>query len=159
MTTRIGENTVVTGLAPVALSSVTPDYVSLKNWGRCQVVIALDCGGSTAASTISLLQATAVAGTGEKALGFTTYWYNTDTAAGDTLTKGTASSDTFDTGDTDNKNELYVIDVDASDLDAANDFDCLSVSVGDAANTDGAVLYILSEPRYGETAPKTAITD
>ena len=99
-------------------------------------------------SAITLKQATAVAGTSEKALAFTTYWSNIDTGAGDTLSEATASSNTFTTDATNSKNLMYVLEVDADDLDIDNGFDCVRVGTGNATAATVTVLYILSQPRY-----------
>jgi hypothetical protein len=52
--------------------AVAGDYLSLKNAGKCMVEISL--GSITTSVTIQLRQATAVAGTGVKALNFTHVW-------------------------------------------------------------------------------------
>lgn len=149
----------VTGLAPITPSSSTPDYVSMKAYQHLTVVILVDNGATVTGSAITLKQATAVAGTGEKALAFTKMYANTDTGAGDALTETTVSSNTFTTDTTDNKNLMYVIEVDAESLDRANSFDCVRAGTADAANTVLSVLYILSNARYAGATPLTAITD
>ena len=160
MTKRIVDQMkVVTGLAPITPSTSTPDYVSLKDYTHLTAVILVDNATTVTGSAITLKQATAVAGTGEKALEFDYVWANTDTAAGDALTKTAVTSDTFTTDDTDAKNLMYVIEVDASDLDTANSFDCVRVGTADAANTVLSVCYILGGARYPQATPPTAITD
>lgn len=148
---------IVTGFAPAVPSSSTPDYVSLKNYEKLTVIIIADNATSVTGSAITLKQATAVAGSGEKALAFDTMYANEDTAAGDTLTETAVSSDTFTTDDTDNKNLLYVIEVDAEDLDTENGFDCVRVGTGNAAASAIGVIYILWGQRYS-TQP-SAIVD
>lgn len=150
---------VVTGLAPITPSSSTPDYVSLKGHQKCSVIICVDNGATVTGSAITLKQASAVAGTGEKALAFTTYYANTDTGAADTLTATTASSNTFTTDTTNNKNLLYVLEVDADDLDTDNNFDCVRAGTANAANTVVCVVYVLHGQRYGSGIATSAITD
>lgn len=135
------------------------DYVSLKGYDRCTIVIAVDNAATVTGGAITLKQATAVAGTGEKALGFDYMWANTDTGASDTLTETAVTSDTFTTDTTDNKNLLYVIEVKASDLDVANGFDCLRVDSLLMANAVGFVQYILHDSRYASPVAISAITD
>jgi len=135
------------------------DYVSLKNFDRCTIVIAVDNATTVTGGAITLKQATAVAGTGEKALSFAKMWANTDVAAADTLTETAVTSDTFTTATTDNKNLLYVIEVKASDLDVANGFDCLRVDSLLMANAVGFVQYILHGARYASPLAVSAITD
>lgn len=149
---------IVTGLAPITPSTSTPDYVSLKNHERVTAIICVDNGTTVTGSAITLKQATAVAGTGEKALGFSWVQANTDTAAGDTLTATAVTSDTFTTDTTNAKNLLYVVDVDARSLDIENDFDCFRVGTADAANMVLSVVYVLAPSRYAGSA-QTAVAD
>lgn len=135
------------------------DYVSLKGYSKCTIVIAVDNATTVTGGAITLKQATAVAGTGEKALAFSTMYANTDTGASDTLTETAVTSNTFTTDTTDNKNLLYVIEVDADDLDVANGFDCLRVDSLLMANAVGFVQYILHGPRYAAPIATSAITD
>lgn len=139
---------IVTGLAPITPSSSTPDYVSMKLYKHLTAIILCDNATTVTGSAITLKQATAVAGTSEKALALTTYWANTDTDAGDTLSEATASSNTFTTDATNNKNLMYVLEVDADDLDLDNGFDCVRVGTGNATASVISVTYILSQPRY-----------
>lgn len=147
------------GLVAGATTGGDCDYVSLKGYDRCTVVIAVDNATTVTGGAVTLKQATAVAGTSEKALGFAKYWANTDVGAADTLTETTATSDTFTTDTTDNKNQLYVIEVKASDLDVANGFDCVRVDVASMANAVEGVFYILHGSRYASPAAISAITD
>lgn len=149
---------VVQGLAPTTPSTSTPDYVSLKNYRRLTAIISVDNGNTVTGSAITLKQATAVAGTAEKALAFGTVYANEDTGASDALVATAVTSDTFTTDTTNAKNLLYVIEVDASTLDLANGFDCVRVGTGDAANTVLGVTYILHGARQQGTLP-SAIVD
>ena len=135
------------------------DYVSLKGYERMTIVIAVDNATTVTGGAVTLKQATDVAGTSEKALGFSTMWANTDVAASDTLTETAVTSDTFTTNTTDNKNLMYVIELDAADLDVANGFDCVRVDVLLMANAVGFVQYILHGSRYSSPVAISAITD
>ena len=135
------------------------DYVSLKGYERATIVIAVDNATTVTGGAITLKQATAVAGTSEKALAFASYFANIDTGASDTLTETTATSNTFTTDTTDNKNLLYVIEVHAADLDVANGFDCLRVDSLLMANAVGFVQYILHGARQASPLAISAITD
>lgn len=134
------------------------DYVSMKNFDRCTIVISVDNATTVTGGAITLKQATAVAGTSEKALAFDKMYANTDVAAGDTLTETAVTSNTFTTDTTDNKNLMYVIEVKAEDLDVANGFDCLRVDSLLMANAVGNVLYIMHGARNNPQAV-SAITD
>ncbi len=149
----------VTGLDSIVPSSSTPDYVSLKNYGHFTAVILVKNATTVTGSAITLKQATAVAGTSEKALAFTKVWSNIDTGATDTLVETTVSSNTFTTDSTNSKNLMYVIEVDAAELDTANGFDCIRVGTANATAATVTVLYVLSNPRYAGATPPAAITD
>ncbi len=146
-------------IGALATTNGVCDYVSLKGYAGCLVKIFVDNATIVTGGAITLKQATAVAGTGEKALAFASMWANTDTAAGDTLTETAVTSNTFTTATTDNKNLMYVIDVKADDLDVANGFDCLRVDSLLMANAVGVVVYELYGARYAGTADISAITD
>ena len=135
------------------------DYVSLKGYERATILIQVDNATTVTGAAITLKQATAVAGTSEKALAFGTMWANTDCGAADTLTETTVTGNTFTTDTTDNKNLMYVIEVAADDLDVAGGFDCIRVDSLLMANAVGAVTYILHGARYASPVAVAAITD
>jgi hypothetical protein len=149
---------IVVGCPPAALATTAGDgdYVSLKNYRRCTMLLAVDNGATVTGGVITLLQATAVDGTGAKALAFTKMWANTDVAAGETLTETAVTSNTFTTSTTDNKNLLYVIEVTSEMLDVAGGFDCVRIDSASMANAVGCVIYVLDGPRYSGAA---SITD
>lgn len=148
---------IVAGLCPITPSTSTPDYVSLKGYERVTAIVMVDNATTVTGSAITLKQATAVAGTSEKALSFSKAWRNIDIDAADTLSEFAVSSDTFTTDATNNKNLLYVMEVKAEDLDVNNGFDCFRVGTGNATAAVLSVLYILSGPKFGTAA--SAITD
>ena len=151
---------VVTGLAPILPSSSTPDYVSLKGHHKFTAIIVVDNAATVTGSAITLKQATDVAATAEKALAFATMHANIDTAASDTLVLTTVTSDTFTTTTVDNKNAIYVVEVEASDLDINGGFDCVRVGTGNATAAVLSVTYILWPAKYGAgAASPTALTD
>jgi len=148
----------VVAAAGLLLTSTLGDttYVSLKGYQRCQIIISIADGTTVTGSTITLKQATAVAGTSEKALAFTRMLANTDYAASKTMVETAVTSNTFTTQTTNSKDSLYIIDVDASDLDVANGFDCLRVDgTGHAATASRGVvvLYNLYGARYSGASP------
>lgn len=151
---------VVEGLAPVVPSSSTPDYISLKDVESVDVLIHVKNATTVTGSAITLHQATTVAGGSVKALAFTTYYRNIDTAASDALTKQTAVSNTFTTDATNSKNLMYRIPVDPASLDVANGFDCIRAGTGDATAATVSVYY-LCKLKYGGnvTIQPSLITD
>ena len=141
-----------------ALTTTVGDttYVSMKNYARAQVIIDVTNASTVTGGTVTLKQATAVAGTSEKALAFTRMLANTDYAASKAMTETAVTSNTFTTQTTNSKDSLYIIEVDSQDLDSANNFDCIRVDgTGHAAtNSRGCVvLYNLFGARYNGANP------
>jgi hypothetical protein len=126
-------------------------YVSLKGYRRLQIVISIADGTTVTGSTITLKQATSVAGAGEKALAFTRMLANVDYAASKAMTETAVTSNTFTTQTTNSKQSMYIIDVDADSLDVANGFDCVRLDgTGHAATAPlgVVVVYNLYGARY-----------
>ena len=149
---------VVMGIAPLDLQTArNGDYVSLKNAAHCTIVVVKGQGTDGDDPTFTLQQASDVAGTGAKNLAtIDEYWEKEENAANLEATGAwtrvtqTAAA-TVSPGDPSAQSAaLYVFEVDAADLDVANNFDCIRLNVGDtgAAAQLGAVLYILSGLRY-----------
>lgn len=152
------EAKIVNLLAPAAdAAGRTSAYVSLKNAHKAFVVVHLN-QGNAATVLLSLLQASAVAGTGSKAGPTTRIWANLDTAASDALARATdAATYTTDAGV---KLKIVVFEIDPAALDVANGFDCIGISTGasNAANITAAVAY-LTPLRYPAASPPTAVVD
>lgn len=148
----------VVAAAGLLLTSTLGDttYVSMKGYSRCQIIISIADGTTVTGSTITLQQATAIAGTNEKPLAFTRMLANTDYAASKTMTETAVTSNTFTTQTTNSKDSVYIIDVDASDLDVANGFDCIRVDgTGHAATASRGVvvIYNLYGAKYSGASP------
>lgn len=133
-------------------------WLSLKNYNHITYVIKT---GAWAAGTaaVTLLQATAVAGTGSKALafGFPFVWIST-VATADTQTKTAVVSNTFNL---DTANTVYVVEVDAASLDVTNNFDCIRLAIASpGANADFYdTTAFLGSARYKQAALPSAIID
>lgn len=163
------------GFLPVAMNSAANagDWVSLKGYNRCAVVVFKAVGTAGDDPTITLEQASAVAGTGAKALNITRV--DKKQAASNLLAVGTyttstsaspATNDTFSTNTWTNsvlaeQAAIVVIDVQAEDLDVENGFDCIRASIGDVGTNAqlGAMLYMLHDPRYTDQPLASAIAD
>ena len=148
---------IVQGLQPVAVSSVTPDYISMRNYGHLTIVLMIAISSGTDTGAFAIKQATAVAGTSAKAIGnVDTVWKNLDTAT-EQFTKDTTScvNGAITVGGV-AKNLIYVFEVDKRDLDVDNSFDCVGCTLADITNGTASIAYILSEPKWMDenaTAP------
>lgn len=147
----------ILGLASVVPSTSTPDYVSLKNYEKLTAIILVKNATTVTGSAITVKQATAVAGTSEKAVEFDKAHRNIDLAAADALTEFDVTSDTFTTDSTNSKNLMYVIEITPDMLDVDGGFDCVRIGTGDATAATVTVLYLLSGAKYS-TMP-SAIVD
>jgi len=142
----------------VALTGAGGDaaYVSLKNYRRVTVIIDILNGATVTGTAVTLKQATAVAGTSEKALAFTRMLANVDVGAGNApanYTETAVTSNTFTSNTTNSKRLRYIIEVDSESLDVANGFDCFRVDADSAVNSSGLVSYILWGARYSGVNP------
>lgn len=147
----------VEGLLGVVPSTTTPDYVSLKNFERCAVIVLVKNATTVTGSAITLKQATSVAAGGEKPLAFAKAYRNIDTGAADALAEFAVTSDTFTTDATNSKNLMYVIEVKAEDLDVNGGFDCIRAGTADATAATVTVLYALFGTKFPTT--QAAITN
>lgn len=143
----------IVAAAGLLLTSTLGDttYVSLKNYRRCQIIIIIADGTTVTGAAVTLKQATAIAGTNEKALGFTRMLANVDYVASKTMVETAVTADTFTTQTVNSKDSVYIIDVDSDSLDAANGFDCLRVDAtlhAATASRGCVVLYNLYGARY-----------
>lgn len=127
------------------------DWVSFEHYRRCVIVFFKGAGTAGDDPVISVLQATAADGTGSKALNTSVVYSkvgtltsiaqwtrNTQTAAA-TYTDATSAEAT----------SIFAIEVQDSDLDLANDFAYVSVSVADVGGNAqlGCALYLMMDPR------------
>lgn len=146
------------GFVPVNLATAAnnSDWVSLKAYARLLIVFFKSAAASgTEDPTITLLQATDIAGTGSKDLDIARAWTKTDadlTTIG-RFTAGVPSGNTLTVAASAQKSALWVIEVLASDLDRANGFSCVRANVDDVGSVAqlGCLLYVLGEPRQCDT--------
>jgi hypothetical protein len=156
---HIPENAkIVSLLAPAAdAAGRTGAYVSMKGYSRAFLVAYINQG---AANTVALTpnQATAVAGTGAKAISATQIWADLDTATSDALVRQTdAASYTTDAGV---KIKMVIFQIDDAALDVNGGFDCLNLSTGaSAAGNITSAFAILTGARFQQVTPPTAVLD
>jgi hypothetical protein len=137
-------------------AGLTGDYVSLKNYNQCTILFLSAIGTAGQDWNLSLDQAKTVAGGSVKALNIDEVFHKvgaTAISAVSLFTRVTqTAADGYDTVAIDGaENEaIFAIEVNRNDLDTDNDFDCLRALIADdvGAAQLGAILYILTEPRY-----------
>jgi hypothetical protein len=157
---------IVAGIIPIDLAGQANngDYVSLKNYERCAVVLYKAAGVAGDDPVFKLQQAQDVAGTGVKDLLFTDIYKKLGAQTGvGVFTKATQTAATSHTDAASAEAQaIFVIEVKASDLDVNNNFDCIRVEVADVGAGGaqiGCAFYILYNARSGGSVGLTAITD
>lgn len=142
-------------LAPAAdAAGRTSSYFSLKTFHKAFLLVSIT-QGNAATILLSLLQASAVAGTGSKAGPTVPIWSNLDTTVAGMTARTAAATYTTDAGV---KNKVVIFQIDPAALDQANGFDCIGISTGasNAANITAAML--IGSPRYpGPSQPSVLI--
>ena len=153
---------IVLGFPPAA--SGTSDYVSVKNCAKMTAILILDNATTVTGSDITINQATTVAGGSAKVLTAgtaATGYSNVDTGAADLLAAFAITSGTFTTGSVNDKNMIYVLEIDVAAMDVANGFDCIQIANASGSATVIGIVYLLWPARYGASAAKmpSAILD
>ena len=165
-------NQIVVGAIPhdSMAAAVAGDFVSMKNFHHLVVKYVRAVGTAGEDPTITITQATSVAGAGEKALNFTDIYEKegTTNAAGGmaaigTFTKTTQTAANTYTSATSGENEImWCIEFDADALDVDNAFDCVRASIADVGSGGdryGYLEYILIESRWKQDPVPSAIID
>lgn len=135
----------------------TGNYISLKGAVRAFVFVYMN---QAAANTVllSVLQATAVAGTGSKVLAnVSPIWTNLDANTAAAFTKQTSAVNY--TTDAAVKKKWVIFQIEGSSLDIANGFDCIAISTGASAAANITAAFALLEQRYVQNTPINAIID
>jgi hypothetical protein len=155
----IEKNQIEVGVLPKDITGAaqTGTYISLKGYDHVTILIVQGtwAGGTPA---VTLHQATAVAGTGEKALAFDKKFDRISDAA-TTWNETAVVSNTFNLPAA--TKTVHAIEIDAADLDVTNGFDCLTVKTATpGANADLlTIIYILSGARHPQAAILNAKAD
>ena len=140
--------------------SASTTYISVKGYHKALVVA--DMGAITGAVTFKFRQATAVAGTAQKALSIDGYYTDAAAVASSSTTNDTFVYTAYSTGSSSQatgttNNTLYVFPIDIKAMDAANSFDCIGVAA-DAANALFGVTVLLYT-RYAQEVPTVTKVD
>ena len=157
---------VVSGFVPTdSGAAYTGDYVSFKNYNRCTVIYFTAAGITDDDPVLTFSQATDVSGLGDTPLVVVDTIHIKADADLTTIGVNTRVTQTAVATYTDDTHaelqKIYQIDVTADQLDVANGFNVMRVTVADVGTTGqiSSMIYIMSEPRYGEDILLSAIVD
>jgi hypothetical protein len=150
---------IVPAFAPVNLATAANpgDWISLKNYKSVWIFFHSGVGTAGEDPVLTLLQASAVAGTGSKALPINTTRIFKKQAATNLASTGqwvsaaaNVTANAWTDTDAAEQEVIVAIGVDADELDVDNGFDCVSISVADVGTNAqlGTAYYVLGEPRY-----------
>ena len=158
-------NKVVTVVDPVATAAATAtsDIVDMENYKKCTFLVLTGASSANSDSTITIL-----AGTSNSSCATAIVFnYRTQIAAAtpdagsDVPSALTAATTTGFAMTASKKGGLYIIEVDAQTVAAAGtDYDHVALKFTEATGSGailGAVVAILSEPRYPQAILPTAI--
>lgn len=154
---------IASGFVPIDMSAAANngDWMNMRDWNHLTVIVFKSAGTAGDDPTITLKQATDNAGTGAKALNFTEIWQKqgTLTAVGQFTKKTQSAANTYVDTDSAENQGIYVLEIDADMLDVDGGFNHVQVSIADVgANAQlGCALYILSEPRFAQATPPSAL--
>lgn len=150
-------------IMPVALGTGanTGDFVSMKEYGRLTIVFLCGVGAASQDPTITVLQSQSNGGS-TQALDFTRIDVKQASAltAVGTFTEVTqAAGNTYTSATSGETQKLWVIDIKSEDMDVADGYDWVQVTIADVgtASQIGTVIGILSEPRYAKGTLPSAI--
>lgn len=148
------------GFAPtnLAAGANNSDWVLLTKYRRLAIVFFKAAAASgTEDPVITLLQGKDSAGSTSKALNIPAHrsWTKTDadlTTIG-SFTAGAPSTNTLTVGTSAQKQAIWMIEIDAGDLDVANGYCAVQANVADTGSVSqlGCMLYLLGEPRQAST--------
>jgi len=154
-------------------TAITSDIISMKNYNHCTFILTFGVvAASASAVTATGSESNLIAYKGEDvttcATAFACHYRAEVTSGGDTLEALTAlattgvSMGTGNTLDVTGDNAIIVVEIDATDLapTAANPYD--TVKIGFRFSAHSVLLScvaVLSEPRYAQASPPTAITN
>lgn len=156
---------IVSAVPPINLNGQANngDWVSMKNFNRCTVLVFAAAGTAANDLTVTLRQASDVSGTGAKALDFTRIDSKEaalQTSVGQFTAVTQAAANTYVSATNGESELIYAIDVQGEDFDVDNGFDCLQVQLSQPGATKiGCALYLLQEPKYQADQLPSAIAN
>ncbi len=127
------------------------DWVSLKHYTGVLIVVHTSIGNSGQDPDLTIEQATAVDGSGNKALNIVEAFDKVGSATipAGVWTRTSSSDNTFENLVSAEKEHIVAIDIQIDQLDISGGYDCVQCSVADVGGNAqlGSALYILYGPR------------
>ncbi len=157
---------IVPGVVPVSLTDAgaTGKRVSLKNAGGVTIIVFKDAGTDGEDMSFDVQQHDAASGGNSKDLDAVAHFYRMEEASLDgdetwTKTTQTKASEVAPGDPSAQSEAIYVIEIEAADLDIANGYEYVSLNVvanGDTSDQLGCVLYLVRDLAYPADPPNMA---
>ncbi|MCS7045395.1 MAG: hypothetical protein NZO58_03465 [Gemmataceae bacterium] len=153
---------IVAGFVPLDLQTQRDgDWVRLRDFNHLTVIFFKGTGTDGDDPVLTLQQATDNAGTGAKALLFTEIWrkQGADVHAIGQFTRTTQAPAASYTNSDGHQQALWIVEIDADMLDVNHGYQYVRAVLNDTGTHPqlGCVLYVLTEPRYAEATPPSAL--
>ena len=152
----------VAGVYPPGIpNTATTQYLNLSNYDKIAfVVTGTNNASGITGTTISAVQATALAGTNSKAVNFTRYYSalgNQTSAPAGALTENTlTTTNGFTATTTANANFVYLVEIDCKDVDLSSSFTYVGLTLAAAVNQTVEVTGVLRQPSISVVPPIAA---
>ncbi len=158
----IENSQIVAGFVPLDLQTQRDgDWVRLRDFNHLTIVFYKGAGTAGDDATVTLQQALDNSGTGAKALTFTEIWRKqaSDVQTVGQFTKTTQSAANTFTNTNAAGQAIWALEIDADMVDVDNGFQYVRLTLNDVGTNAqlGCVLYILTEPRFADAAPPSAL--
>ena len=158
----VEQTQIVAGFVPLDLQTQRDaDFVHLRDFNHLSVIFFKGTGTDGDDPTVTLQQATDNVGSGAKALNFTEIWrkQGADVQTVAQFTKTTQSAANTYTNTDGHLQAIWVLEIDADMLDVDGGFKYVRLTLNDTGTNAqlGCVLYVLSEPRFAEATPPSAL--
>ncbi len=156
---------IVSGIVPVDLSSAdnNGDFINLSKYRSVMVIFFKGIGNAGQDPTLTIQQATDVAGTDVKGLNFDTIYtkQGTLTSVGQFTKVEQTPASTYTDATSAEVEAIWVVVIDVASLDINAGFKTVRARIADVgANAQlGSVLYLLSEPREHKSPLDSALVD
>ncbi|MFO0966840.1 MAG: hypothetical protein U0793_14805 [Gemmataceae bacterium] len=153
---------ITAGFVPLDLQTQRDgDWVGMQDYNHLTIVFYKGVGTANDDPIVTLQQAQDNSGTGAKALTFTEIWRKqaSDVQTVAQFTKTTQSAANTYTTTAAASQAIWVLEIDADMLDVDGGFKYVRLTLNDIGSNPqlGCVLYILTEPRFADATPPTAL--
>jgi len=150
---------VIVPVADAFAGGVTSDVISMANYGRCTFVVitgAIEDTGISNVVTVNSCDDTTPSTTTAIAFTYRAMQWSTSADTWGAQTAATSSGYNFASNNT-VANTVWLVEVDAEDLSGTDQFVQLAIAETANKTITAGVIAILSDPRYPQEVPVSAI--